>query len=96
MGLFEVSDLRKYVHAPFVPRIVALVFASIELRAPLSGNPCMSQKRQCQGCSHQLTGHQGLVLFFCSFLALRFEDSKNPAEDIVDEAIHNERELFAG
>ena len=39
---------------------------------------------------------QGLVLFHCSFLALRSEDLKEPEQKILDYEIHKERELFAG
>lgn len=37
-----------------------------------------------------------MVLFFCVFLALRFEDLKNPVANIEDYDLHNESVLFAG
>ena len=37
-----------------------------------------------------------MVLLFCSFLALRFEDIKTPVKKIQDYEIHKEYELFAG
>lgn len=37
-----------------------------------------------------------MVLFFCSFLALRSEDTIRPSKNIQDYAIHGEHELFAG
>lgn len=37
-----------------------------------------------------------MVLFFCSFLALRFEDLKTPVKKITDYDLHKEEELFAG
>lgn len=37
-----------------------------------------------------------MVVFFCAFLALRYEDDKTPCEEIVDFEIHKETELFAG
>ena len=40
--------------------------------------------------------NQGLVLFFCTFLALRFEDLKDPVMKILDYEIQKEKELFAG
>ena len=40
--------------------------------------------------------NQGLVLFYCSFLALRHEDGKRPMEDVGDSEINMEKELFAG
>ena len=37
-----------------------------------------------------------MILFFCAFLALRYEDTKAPVNGIKDHAIHRERELLAG
>ena len=37
-----------------------------------------------------------MVLFFCTFLALRSEDPVGPIKEISDYRIHNEKELFAG
>ncbi len=37
-----------------------------------------------------------MVLLFCSFLALRFEDIKTPVKKIQDYEINKEKELFAG
>ncbi len=37
-----------------------------------------------------------MVLLFCSFLALRFEDVKTPLKKIHDYDIYKEKELFAG
>ena len=37
-----------------------------------------------------------LVLFFCSFLALRSEDTSNNLTAISDSVLHNEKELFGG
>ena len=37
-----------------------------------------------------------MVLLFCSFLALRFEDLKTPVKKIQDFDIYKENELFAG
>lgn len=37
-----------------------------------------------------------MVVFFCAFLALRYEDDKTPCEEIMDFEIHKETELFAG
>lgn len=37
-----------------------------------------------------------MVLFFCSFLALRFEDLKTPVKKIEDYDLPKEKELFAG
>lgn len=36
------------------------------------------------------------MLFFCSFLALRAEDTVNPVRSPVDAELHHEREFFAG
>lgn len=44
----------------------------------------------------QLAENQGLVLFFCSFLALISENVVNPIVTIKDYDIHKEDELFAG
>lgn len=44
----------------------------------------------------QLAENQGLVLFFCSFLALRSENVVNPIVTIKDYDIHKEDALFAG
>lgn len=44
----------------------------------------------------RLTYKQGLALFFCSFLALRFEDNVSPIGKITDYCILKEQELFAG
>lgn len=43
-----------------------------------------------------LTENQGLVLFFCSFLALRSRDTAIALGKIKDYEIHLEEELFAG
>ena len=40
--------------------------------------------------------NQGLVLFYCSFLALRSEDLKSPVKVKQDYYLHREKELFAG
>ena len=37
-----------------------------------------------------------MVLFFCAFLALRFEDLKTPVKKISDHDLHREKEIFAG
>lgn len=37
-----------------------------------------------------------MVLFFCSFLALRSEDTKTEITAIADSLLHNEKELFGG
>lgn len=37
-----------------------------------------------------------MVLLFCAFLALRFEDLKNPVKKISDYELHREKVLFAG
>ena len=37
-----------------------------------------------------------MVLFYCTCLALRFEDLKNPVKKIQDYDIHKEKELYAG
>lgn len=37
-----------------------------------------------------------MVLLFCAFLALRFEDFKTPLKKIPDYEIYKEEELFAG
>lgn len=37
-----------------------------------------------------------MVLFFCTFLALRSEDLKMPWKTIKDYDVHKEKELFAG
>lgn len=37
-----------------------------------------------------------LVLFFCSFVALRSEEPVNQASVISDSELHNEKELFGG
>ena len=37
-----------------------------------------------------------MVLFYCTTLALRFEDLKTPVENIQDFEIHKEKEIFAG
>ncbi len=37
-----------------------------------------------------------MVLFFCSFLALRSEDTKTEIAAIADSVLHNEKELFGG
>lgn len=37
-----------------------------------------------------------MVLFFCAFIALRFEDLKDPVRRIGDYDLHKEKELFAG
>ena len=44
----------------------------------------------------RLTYSQGLILFFCSFLALRFDDRVSRVEKITDFYIDNEDELFGG
>ena len=36
------------------------------------------------------------MLFFCSFLALRAEDTVKPVRSSVDAALHKERQFFAG
>ena len=36
------------------------------------------------------------MLFFCSFLALRAEDTVNPVRSPIDAGLHHEREFFAG
>lgn len=40
--------------------------------------------------------YEYMVLFFCVFLALRFEDLKSPVANIEDYDLHNESVLFAG
>ena len=37
-----------------------------------------------------------MVLFYCTCLALRFEDLKTPVKKISDYEIHKERTVFAG
>ena len=43
-----------------------------------------------------LSTYKGLVLFFCTFLALRAEDTANPLMSPVDTSLHHEKELYAG
>ena len=45
--------------------------------------------------SYLSTG-KGLVLFFCTFLALRAEDTANPLASPVDTYLHHEEEFYAG
>jgi len=42
-----------------------------------------------------ITGPE-MVLFFCSFLALRSEDTITEITKISDSEMHNEKELFGG
>lgn len=37
-----------------------------------------------------------MILFFCTFIALRSEDLKTPFGEIEDFEVHKEEELFAG
>lgn len=37
-----------------------------------------------------------MVLFYCTCLALRFEDMKTPVGDIQDFEIHKEKVIFSG
>lgn len=37
-----------------------------------------------------------MVLFFCTFLALRSQDAGRPVESIRDYELDNEEELFGG
>lgn len=37
-----------------------------------------------------------MVLFFCSFLALRSMDTRTPLKEITDSEIHKEILLFSG
>ena len=39
---------------------------------------------------------KGLVLFFCTFLALRAQDTANPQPSPVDTYLHHEKEFYAG
>ena len=43
-----------------------------------------------------LSTSKGLVLFFCTFLALRAEDTANPLPPPVDTYLHHETEFYAG
>ena len=38
----------------------------------------------------------GLVLFFCTFLALRAEDTTQRNRSIIDSDMHNEKQYFGG
>lgn len=40
--------------------------------------------------------YERMVLFYCTCLALRFEDIKTPVKKIPDYELHREKELFAG
>ncbi|KAL8716250.1 MAG: hypothetical protein Q9220_000155 [cf. Caloplaca sp. 1 TL-2023] len=40
--------------------------------------------------------HEGLVLFYCTFIALRSEDRKNPVGYFDDHEIHGEKSVYAG
>ncbi|CAD6593939.1 MAG: hypothetical protein ASARMPRED_008234 [Alectoria sarmentosa] len=44
----------------------------------------------------KFSSYERMVLFFCSFLALRFEDLKAPVRKIEDYDLPKEKELFAG
>lgn len=44
----------------------------------------------------KFSSYEHMVLFFCAFLALRFEDLKTPVENIADYDLHREEELYAG
>ena len=39
---------------------------------------------------------KGLVLFFCSFIALRSEDTVGPLKSIQDSDLEHEKEYFGG
>ena len=43
-----------------------------------------------------LSTNKGLVLFFCTFLALRAKDNANPVMSPVDTLLHHEEEFYAG
>ncbi|KAL9070372.1 MAG: hypothetical protein Q9161_004930 [Pseudevernia consocians] len=44
----------------------------------------------------KFSSYEKMVLFFCAFLALRFEDLKTPVKKISDHDLHKEKEIFAG
>lgn len=37
-----------------------------------------------------------MIIFYCTFLALRSQDLHSPIKDIDDHELHGEAELFAG
>ena len=43
-----------------------------------------------------LSTNKGLVLFFCTFLALRAEDTANRVVSPIDTSLHHEDEFYAG
>lgn len=48
------------------------------------------------GIMSYLTGSSGMVIFFCTFLALRSQDSGRPVDNIRDYEMEDEEELFGG
>lgn len=44
----------------------------------------------------ELTRWLGMVVFFCSFLALRSQDAGRPVSDIRDYEMEDEEELYGG
>lgn len=47
-------------------------------------------------CSNYFLRTIDLILFHCTFLALKAEDSENPVRGTVDDELHGEKEYFGG
>ena len=63
------------------------------MTVPIEGN--FRKPKKPQRSQNKANRESGLVLSFCSFLALRSEDA-DIVKDISDYAIHKEEEVFAG
>ncbi|KAF6239034.1 hypothetical protein HO173_002906 [Letharia columbiana] len=80
---------RKDVVLPLVSLIVSRSGPFLEFKDVGEGNP------KLWACL-KFSSYELMVLFFCTFLALRSEDLKMPWKTIKDYDVHKEKELFAG
>lgn len=81
MDVPEVSQLRTY-------QLPSLYFPVLEIQSPT--------KRILDPSADLLDLPTGLVLFFCTFLAMKAEDANNAGRATQDYELRGETQLYAG